>query len=107
VRDGDGRKRDDGRRAGRSDGSGGIAALARIAAEQLGEVTGRRAEFVSSMERSDDGWRMTVEVLELERVPDSTSVLGSYEVRTDGRGDLLEYTRVRRYLRNQSDQWEE
>jgi hypothetical protein len=85
----------------------GIAAVARRATEQLGELTGKKAEFVSRAERNDDGWRLTVEVLEVERIPDSTSVLGSYEVRTDGGGELLEYARVRRYLRNQSDQGEE
>jgi hypothetical protein len=99
--------KDDGRRNGdRRNGSAGngIARVTRSAARQLGEVTGRRPEFVSRVERRDDVWRLTVEVVEVERIPDSTSVLGSYEVVADGDGNILEYARSRRYLRNQPDQ---
>ena len=46
---------------------------------------------------------MTLELLELARIPDTTSVLGSYEALLDGNGDLLEAKRVRRYSRNQTD----
>jgi hypothetical protein len=112
--------RDDGERDGRDNGAGrasrnakrtaspdGIAQVARRAVEQLGLLTGKEAEFVSRVERCDGGWRLSVEVVEVERIPDSTSVLGSYEVRTDGGGNLLEYARSRRYFRNQADQWEE
>ena len=44
---------------------------------------------------------MTLEVVEVERVPPTTSVLGSYEALVDPEGNLLEYSRVRRYVRSQ------
>jgi len=94
------------RRGERQRSPDGMALVARKAAQRLSELTGRKAEFVSHIERSDEGWRLTVEVVELERIPDTTSVLGSYEVLADDDGHLLEYARSRRYLRNQSDQWE-
>ena len=74
------------------------------AREQLEELIGMRAETVSSFAANDSkGWVVTVEVVELERIPESTSLLGSYEVKLDGSGDLVEARRLRRYSRNQVD----
>ena len=81
--------------------------IAREAREQLAELIGRRPEGVLGVERdeSDDGgWRVTLEVLELERVPNSTDLLGCYVARMDDKGDLLEYQRMRRYQRGQPDE---
>lgn len=77
-----------------------------MAIEQLEELTGRRPEFVSGIERTDEGWRLTVEVVEVERIPDTTSVMSSYQVRADDDGNLVGYARSRRYVRSQSDEWE-
>jgi hypothetical protein len=80
------------------------ADIVRKAREQLTELTGREAENVLGVERDeDDGWKVTVEVLELERVPNTMDLLGAYELRLDGGGDLLEYSRTRRYARGQAD----
>lgn len=56
------------------------------------------------MGREDDGWCVVVDVLELPRIPDTTSLLASYEVRLDQDGELLEYRRVRRYRRGSADE---
>ena len=61
------------------------------AARQLLELTGR--------ERTDDGWTVKVEVVEVRRIPDTTDVLALYDVDVDSDGDLLGYRRVRRYTR--------
>jgi hypothetical protein len=74
----------------------------RIAAEalrQLIELTGKDAEGVVGLDRSDDGWTVEVEVLEVSRIPNTTDVLALYEVQVDGRGSLQGYRRVRRYVR--------
>lgn len=55
------------------------------------------------MEPTDDGWQVEVEVLELERVPDTTSVLGTYQVDLDESGELLGYRRLRRYTRSSTE----
>ena len=81
--------------------------IARGAREQLEELIGRRPEGVLGVEREDDdngGWRVTLEVLELERVPISTDLLGVYVARMDDQGELLEYQRLRRYQRGQPDE---
>lgn len=70
---------------------------------QLAELTGMVAESVSSFERTEDGWTLEIEVLELARVPDTMSLLASYQVELDPRGDLTGYRRVRRYERGRAD----
>ncbi len=75
----------------------------RQARDQLAELTGMHAESVSSFEQTEDGWSLEVEVLELERVPDTMSLMGSYEVQLDPEGQLTGYRRVRRYERGRSD----
>jgi hypothetical protein len=79
---------------------------ARLARAQVQELFGMPVESVSAISRVDDnggGWNITLELLELQRIPDTTSVLGSYEAVLDANGDLLEAKRVRRYSRNQTD----
>ncbi|EMF29870.1 gas vesicle synthesis protein [Streptomyces gancidicus BKS 13-15] len=75
----------------------------RQARAQLAELTGMEAESVSSFEQTSEGWVLEVEVLELERVPDTMSLMASYQVELDPDGDLTGYRRVRRYERGRAD----
>jgi len=75
----------------------------RQAREQLAELTGMAAESVSSFEQTEEGWALEVEVLELERVPDTMSLMASYQVELDPEGQLTGYRRVRRYERGRAD----
>jgi hypothetical protein len=79
------------------------AQLVAEARRQLSEITGMEAGAVTSLERSDDdGWKLTVELLELARIPRAADVLGVYDVTLDGSGMLLGYRRVRRYSRGET-----
>ncbi|GAA3134481.1 hypothetical protein GCM10010449_64060 [Streptomyces rectiviolaceus] len=75
----------------------------RSARAQLTELTGMAVESVSSVEQTDDGWTLDIEVLELSRVPDTMSLLASYQVECDPQGELLGYRRIRRYERGRAD----
>lgn len=75
----------------------------RLARAQLAELTGMTAETVSSFTRTEEGWRLEVEVLELARIPDTSSLLASYEVEVDADGELTAYRRTRRYERGRAD----
>ncbi|MFE5854341.1 gas vesicle protein [Streptomyces sp. NPDC056500] len=77
---------------------------ARAACESLERLIDHPTEGVSAVSRSDDGWCVVVDVLEVARIPDTTSLLASYEVQLDQRGDLMEYRRVRRYRRGAADE---
>ncbi|MCI3271180.1 gas vesicle protein [Streptomyces cylindrosporus] len=75
----------------------------RQARTQLGELIGMNAESVSSFERTEDGWSLEVEVLEMARVPDTMSLMASYQVDLDPEGQLTGYRRIRRYERGRAD----
>ena len=75
----------------------------RNARTQLAELTGMAAENVSSFEQTEDGWSLEIEVLELSRVPDTMSLMASYQVELDPEGQLTGYRRVRRYERGRAD----
>lgn len=79
------------------------AEVVRRAREQLRALHGSEPESISSLERTPRGWRATFEVVELERVPDSTDVLASYEVVLDEDRNVTRYARIRRYYRAQAD----
>lgn len=76
------------------------------ARQQMEELFGKPVESVSGFGRPEDnggGWTVTLELLELPRIPDTTSLLGTYETTLDADGNLLDARRVRRYPRNQYD----
>jgi len=76
------------------------------AREQIEQLFGKPVEAVSGFEQSNGdskGWTVTLELLELERIPETTSLLGTYEATLDSDGNLLGAKRLRRYPRNQSD----
>jgi hypothetical protein len=75
------------------------ADVAQRAAEQLVSLTGKTPEGVTGIERGDEGWRVTLEVLEVRRIPETTDVLSRYEIDTDDNGDLVGYRRAGRYTR--------
>jgi hypothetical protein len=88
---------------GESDAEPTPMEVLRQARAQLAELTGMTAESVSSFEQTEDGWSLEIEVLELVRVPDTMSLLASYQVELDRQGMLTGYRRVRRYERGRSD----
>jgi hypothetical protein len=69
---------------------------------QLRQLSGTEAETVSSFSRTRDGWRVTLEVVEVRRIPETTDVLASYAVELDDDGNLVAYERVRRYQRSEA-----
>ncbi len=77
--------------------------MADQARELLRSVRGVEAESVSGLTRTSNGWTVTLEVVELRRIPESTDVLASYEVELDADGKLLGFERGRRYHRSQAE----
>lgn len=77
----------------------------RAAKEHLAELTGQMPEAVSGLTATPEGgWKVTLDVVELERIPQTTDVMASYEMELDGQGELVGYRRIRRYYRNQVDE---
>jgi hypothetical protein len=78
--------------------SAGPAAEAGL--RQIAALTGKTPEGVTGVEPTEDGWLVSVEVLEDHRVPSSSDILALYEAELDPDGSLLAYRRTRRYSRN-------
>ena len=81
--------------------SGSAASIVRQAREQLPELTGRECEGVLGFERTENGWLVQVELVELKRIPWTTDVLGVYDVELDDDGTVQNYHRTNRYVRSQ------
>ncbi|MBF6202511.1 gas vesicle protein [Streptomyces gardneri] len=79
------------------------ARAAATAAGHLVELTSKQVEGVTSMEPTEDGWLVEIEVLEDRRIPSSADMLALYEVEIDVDGNLLAYRRTRRYARGSTD----
>lgn len=71
--------------------------------EQIADLTGKQPEGITGVERDDDGWRVTVEVVEDRRVPSSADILATYLTQITPEGDLASYRRIRRYNRGKGD----
>ena len=78
--------------------------LLEVARDQVAEVTGHDVESITGFHREqNDGWVVTVEVLEMERVPSTMDLLASYSVTLSDDGDVLGFERRRRYHRSAVD----
>jgi hypothetical protein len=100
-----GKRRSSSANSGSQNGRVSAARVARHAREQMRELTGQPVEGVLAVRRADEGgWEVTVQVLELQRVPNSTDVLGAYMLSLDENGEVQEYRRTRRYYRNQVEE---
>jgi len=75
----------------------------RAVTSQLTELLRAEPAGVSALKSTGDGWTAQVEVVEVERIPDTTSVMASYRVDLDGRGRLVGYERTARYARGRVD----
>jgi hypothetical protein len=80
-----------------------VAEAMRLAAGQLAELLRSEPDSVSAVKATDEGWTANVEVVEVDRIPETTSVMASYRVQLDGKGNLLGYERTSRYTRGQID----
>ncbi len=88
-----------GRRKGEATGA---AAVAKYAKAELESITGLDADHVSAVLREPDGWHVTVDLVELRRIPAATDMIASYEAVLGPTGELLSYRRHRRYFRDQT-----
>jgi len=70
------------------------------AKEQLTQLTGLTPDTVSSLNRDEGGWHVTVEMIETKRIPDIDDIVATYEGLLDNEGNLVRYQRTKRYVRS-------
>lgn len=92
----DGNSSDDGRMSAKD--------LTLSAMRTVADLTGYTPESVTGFQWDGETWLVTVDVCELERVPNTTDVMAAYVVQLDDRGGLLGYKRERRFQRGAAEE---
>ncbi len=87
---------------GSDDGQLSASELSLAALTTVHELTGYEPEAVTGLRWDGDSWQVTVDVLELSRIPSTTDILASYVVQLDRDGTLRGYERVSRFQRGHS-----
>lgn len=90
------------REAGSGDGRR-LTDITEPAIAEFARLSGYEPDRVSGARPDGDGWSLLVDVVELERIPDTTSVLATYRVDTDHAGHVRSYERLRRFNRSATD----
>jgi hypothetical protein len=83
--------------------NGGIVSAVKGALAQFAGLTQLQPVAATGVRREGDGWSVLVDVVELERIPSTTSVMATYRVDIDGDGELTGYERLRRFSRGSVD----
>lgn len=79
------------------------AEVGRDGLRQIAELTGKDPEGVSGVEPAEDGWVVTIDVIEDHRIPSAADILATYETEMGLDGELISYRRIRRYARGRGD----
>jgi hypothetical protein len=87
-----------------NDGRLSAAELSEAAIRTVQELTGYQPEAVTALEWDGEFWDVTVDVLELARIPNTTDVLASYVVQLDEGGTLRGMKRAHRFVRGQANE---
>lgn len=54
-----------------------------------------KVSSVTGVSKTEEGWRVTLELVERAAIPDTMDLLGVYEVMLDPEGELTGYERIR------------
>lgn len=82
----------------------GAAAAIRAALEQFSALTGHpQGTVTGARPTADGGWSILIDVVELARIPDFTSIVATYRVDVDSANEFTSCERIRRYTRGTTD----
>jgi len=61
---------------------------------QLAELTGFKEPAGVGLRKEKEGWVVTIEIIEKKSIPEGMNVIGTYEVKVDGKGEILGYEKI-------------
>jgi len=64
-------------------------------------LTGLKPVTVTGTFKDEHGWHITLDMLEMARIPPATDVLGDYDVLMDEDGSMLKFERKRTRIRGE------
>lgn len=79
-----------------------LVQLTERAKEEAARVTGLKPVAAVGGYHDNEGWHVTVEMLEMTRLPNSTDVIGNYEVLLDEEGNMVKFAKRSSHLRGET-----
>ena len=76
-----------------------LRSIAIAAAAELAALIGNDVEGIVGAEKTEDGWRIHLDVVESRRIPATTDILATYEVDVDAQHAMIGYRRINRFVR--------
>jgi len=70
-----------------------VPKLVERAREQLAEVTGLELSTTLGASKDEDGWHISVEMIEKHSLPDGMDILATYKARLNDAGELMDFSR--------------
>lgn len=89
------------------DTDAGIIEVRNSVRNAASDLIGRPLDGIVEIERTDDGWRVVVEIIERSSVPDTQDIIGRYALELDAGGTITGYRRLERYRRGDTRQDEQ
>jgi len=77
------------------------------ARSELNSLTGLEISSTVSAARDEDGWVVSIEVVEKHSLPDGMDILATYQSKLDPDGNMLEFNRARMRKRIDTEDIEE
>ena len=84
-----------------------MAEVIQKARSELNNLTGLDISSTVAAEKEDDGWLVSMEVVEKRSIPDGMDILAAYETRLDPDGNMLEFKRTKMRKRIDTEEAEE
>jgi Gas vesicle synthesis protein GvpO. len=79
--------------------------VAEVAQKEMAKLTKLEPSGIKGASKDEEGWHVTVEMIEKKSIPDGMDVLALYEVTLDEEGNVLKFERGQ--LRKRGDTGEE
>lgn len=85
----------------------GIGEVVEKARADLHKLTGLEIGSTVGAKRDEDGWIVSMEVIEKHSLPDGMDILAAYETKLDPDGNILEFKRLKLRKRIDTENAEE
>lgn len=70
-----------------------MADVVRNARSEISKLTGLELSSTLKSVKDDNGWQVSIEMIEKHSIPDGMDILATYVVRLDSDGNLVEFNR--------------
>jgi len=78
--------------------------IVKKAQDEFASLSKLPVNAVIGLAKGEEGWVVSLEALERKAIPDTMDVLGLYEVRLDGEGNLLGFERKKLRKRGETEE---